>query len=73
MVVSVGVRVSWILPRSGSVLLVDLTMLLAVERQKYGRIAYHMSLAPRVPVVAGLRHDVGDFHVVDQVVWALKD
>ena len=32
-----------------------------------------MSLAPRVPVVASLRHDIGNVHVVDKVVWALED
>jgi len=33
---------------------------------------YFVALAPFVPVVAGLRHDVGDVHVVDKVVWAFK-
>jgi len=47
--------------------------MLAGERQESGRVAYDMGLAPRVPVVAGLRHDVGDFHLVDEVVWAFKN
>lgn len=34
--------------------------------------AYFVALAPLVPVVAGLRHDVGDVHVVDEVVGAFK-
>ena len=34
--------------------------------------AYFVALAPFVPVVAGLRHDVGDVHVVDEVVGAFK-
>ena len=33
---------------------------------------YFVALAPFVPVVAGLRHDVGDVHVVDEVVGAFK-
>ena len=33
---------------------------------------HSVTLAPFVPVVAGLRHDVGDVHVVDEIVWAFK-
>ena len=33
---------------------------------------YFVALAPFVPVVAGLRHDIGDVHLVDEVVWAFK-
>jgi hypothetical protein len=44
-----------------------------LKRYKNGRNTYHMGLAPRVPVIAGLGHDVGDFHVVDEIVGAFKD
>jgi hypothetical protein len=43
-----------------------------MERYGYFNSTYSVSLAPCVPVVAGLRHDVGDGHVVDKVVGAFK-
>lgn len=46
--------------------------MLAIEMYGYDKSTYLMGLAPFVPVVAGLRHDIGDVHVVDKVVGALK-
>jgi hypothetical protein len=31
-----------------------------------------VALAPCLPVVAGLRHDVRDLHVVEKVIWAFE-
>ena len=71
--VSVDVSVSWSLTKLGSVDLVNLEKeLLAVVTCQWNRCTYFVALAPLVPVVAGLRHDVGDVHVVDKVVWAFK-
>ena len=46
--------------------------LLGIGMYGYDRSTYSVSLAPCVPVVAGLRHDIGDVHVVDEVIGAFK-
>lgn len=69
---SVNVSVSWLLRRLGGVHLVNLEKLLAIEMCGHVKGTYSVGLAPCVPVVAGLRHDVGNVHVVDEIVGALK-
>ena len=72
-VVSVDVSVSWSSTRLGSVDLVNLEKeLLAVVTCQWNRCTYFVTLAPFVPVVASLRHHIGDVHIVDKVVWAFK-
>lgn len=34
--------------------------------------AYHVLLAPCIPVIAGVRHDIRNLQVVQEVVWLLK-
>jgi hypothetical protein len=46
--------------------------MLAIEMYGYAKGTYSVGLAPCIPVVAGLRHDVGNVHVVDEIVRALK-
>ena len=67
------VSVSWCWKRLGRVLLVNLEKeLSAIDMYERKRDTHSVSLAPFVPLVAGLRHDVGDVHVVDQVIGAFK-
>jgi hypothetical protein len=46
--------------------------MLAIEIHGCDKRTYSVGLAPCVPVVAGLRHNVGNVQVVDNIVWALK-
>ena len=67
------VSASWRLTRLGRVLLVNLEKeLSAIDMYEWKWDTHSVSLAPFVPLVAGLRHDVGDVHVVDQVIGAFK-
>ena len=46
--------------------------MLAIEIYGCDKRTYSVSLAPCVPVIASLRHDIGDVQVVDNIVRALK-
>ena len=70
---SVNLNVSWISVRSGRIHLVNLKKTsLATGLDRCVKSTYSVGLAPRIPVVAGLRHDIGDVHIVDEIVRVFK-